>query len=293
METTEKRAYGHPLRTLATTLAVALLTALLLASTALAAGDGGLGKGARPGKPTAKAPTGTITQAKPTFVWSRVRSATSYELRVYQGSTPLLRKGGITKRTWTCGKALPKTVNLSWKVRAWNANRACPWSGSLKFKIVSTPSAAKAFTAFGFVSPAATGVINETLHTVAVTVPYGTNVTALVAAFATTGVSVAVAGTPQVSGLTANNFTNPVTYTVAAVDGTTQAYTVTVTVAGSSAKALTAFGLVSPAAAGVIDESLHTVAMTVPYGTNVTALVATFTTTGASVAVAGTPQSAA
>ena len=33
------------------------------------------------------------------------------------------------------------------------------------------------------------------------------------------------------SGTTANNFTSPVTYTVVAADGSTQAYVVTVTVA--------------------------------------------------------------
>ena len=84
---------------------------------------------------------------------------------------------------------------------------------------------AKAITAFSFASPAATGVINETAHTIAVTVPFGTNVTAVVPMIFITGASVSPA-----SGV-ANNFTSPVTYTVTAADASTQDYVVTVTVA--------------------------------------------------------------
>ena len=156
--------------------------------------------------------------------------------------------------------------------------------------VTIAPNPAKAITAFSFTSPAATGVINESTHTIAVTVPYGTNVTALVASFTTTGVSVKVGTTTQVSGTTPNNFTNPVTYTVTAADATTQAYVVTVTIAPNPAKAITAFSFTSPAATGVINESTHTIAVTVPYGTNVTALVASFTTSGVSVKVGTTTQ---
>jgi hypothetical protein len=63
-------------------------------------------------------------------------------------------------------------------------------------------------------------------------VPSGTNLTTLVATFVTTGASVTITGTPQVSGVTANDFSNPVTYVATAADGTTQAHVVTVTVAG-------------------------------------------------------------
>lgn len=87
-------------------------------------------------------------------------------------------------------------------------------------------SSAKTLTAFGFTNPTATGTINEAAKTVAVTVPYGTNVTALVAYLITTGASVKVGTTVQVSGTTANNFTNPVAYTITAADGSTQDYIV-------------------------------------------------------------------
>jgi hypothetical protein len=55
-------------------------------------------------------------------------------------------------------------------------------------------------------------------------------VTALVATFTTTGSSVKVGSTVQVSGMTANNFSSPLTYTVTAADGTNAIYIATVAV---------------------------------------------------------------
>ena len=90
------------------------------------------------------------------------------------------------------------------------------------------PSSAKAITAFSLNGVA--GTINETGKIIAVTMPFGTSVTSLVATFTTTGASVKVGSTVQINGTTANNFTSPVTYTVTAADASTQDYTVTVTV---------------------------------------------------------------
>lgn len=152
--------------------------------------------------------------------------------------------------------------------------------------LVSTSSSAKAITSFTVPGQIGTTIINESAHTISLTVPYGTNVTALIATFTTTGSSTAVGATPQVSSTTPNDFTSPVTYVVTAADASTQAYVVTVTVAANSAKAITTFNFTSPAATGVINEGAHTIGITVPYGTNVTALVPTITITGASVSPA-------
>ena len=89
-------------------------------------------------------------------------------------------------------------------------------------------------TAFSFasVSPAAIGVIDDSQYTINITVPNGTNVTNLIATFtASAGATVTVGSTVQQSGKTANDFTNPVVYTVTAAFGWIQDYTVTVTVA--------------------------------------------------------------
>ena len=191
---------------------MALFAALLLAGTALAV--------ATPGKPTAKAPTGTISTAKPTFKWSKAARATSYKVRVYEGSTLLVKKTGITRLSWTCSKTLPRGVSLTWKVRGRNAGGNGAWSNRLTFKV---RTATKAITAFSFqgLSPPITGIVTEAAHTIALTVPFGTNVSALVATFSTTGASVRVGATLQVSGTTANNFSSPVTYRVTAANAST------------------------------------------------------------------------
>jgi hypothetical protein len=148
------------------------------------------------------------------------------------------------------------------------------------------PLTSKALTSFSLAG--VPGTINEAGKSVAVTLPNGSNVTALVASFATSGSSVKVGATTQVSGATVNNFSAPVAYTVTAADGSTATYSVTVSVAPVSAKALTGYSLAG--VPGVIDETAKTVSLTLPAGTNVTALVATFSSTGASVKVGATTQ---
>jgi len=107
---------------------------------------------------------------------------------------------------------------------AWTSFGTSPGS----FTVIADP-AAKAITAFSFqgLTPPVAGAINEAEHTIALTVPKGTNVSALVATFTTTGAAVEVTSTPQVSGVTANDFTSPVAYTVTAADASTQDYLVT------------------------------------------------------------------
>jgi hypothetical protein len=150
----------------------------------------------------------------------------------------------------------------------------------------ATTSSAKAITAYSLAG--VTGTINETAKTISVALPYGTAVTALVATSTTTGTDQKVGSVIQTSGSTANDFTTPVVYKVTAADNTTATYTVTVTVASSSAKALAAYSLAG--VQGAINEAAKTVLVTLPAGTSVTALVATFTTTGTNARVGAALQ---
>lgn len=94
---------------------------------------------------------------------------------------------------------------------------------------IQSLDSSKTITAFAFSDPAVDGNIDENQKNIDVTLPYGTNLTSLVATFTTTGVSVKVGNTEQESGITANDFTNSVTYSVTAEDGTTQDYQISVT----------------------------------------------------------------
>ncbi|MBN1497416.1 MAG: hypothetical protein JXA07_11640, partial [Spirochaetes bacterium] len=120
---------------------------------------------------------------------------------------------------------------------------------------------------------------------ITVTLPWGTDVTELVAVFTTTGTGVTVDDFEQESGVTANDFTDPVVYRVTAEDGSTQDYTVQVRML-SPYKDITAFSI--NGVNGVINDTNITV--TLPYGTDVTALIAEFTTTGQSVSVESVVQ---
>ena len=152
---------------------------------------------------------------------------------------------------------------------------------------------AKALLTYSFVGYSAyPGTVNEAAKTVAVKLPFGTLLTTpLVATFTTTGVGVTVAGVTQMTGTTANNFTAPVTYRVTAADGTFVDYVVTVTTSLNPAKALLTYSFVGYSAyPGTVNEAAKTVAVKLPFGTDVTDLVANFTTTGKVVAVAGVTQ---
>jgi hypothetical protein len=84
-------------------------------------------------------------------------------------------------------------------------------------------------------TPPVTGSVDNTLNTVLLIVPVGTDVTNLVATFTTSaGATTSVGGTAQISGTTANNFTSPVTYIVTSQDtSTVRSYSVSVSFANN------------------------------------------------------------
>jgi hypothetical protein len=86
-------------------------------------------------------------------------------------------------------------------------------------------SSNKQITAFGFAVPPAVGVIDEGAKSIAVEVPLSTDVSALIPVIAISD----KATISPASGV-AQNFTNSVTYTVTAEDGSAANYVVTVTV---------------------------------------------------------------
>jgi hypothetical protein len=151
----------------------------------------------------------------------------------------------------------------------------------------------KTITAFSFVGfSGAPGIINEPAHTIAVTLPSGTVVTALTANFTALAPSVKIGAVVQTSGgVPTNDFTAPVTYRVTAADATFADYVVTVTPALSSIKTITAFSFVGfSGAPGVVTEPAHTIAVTLPSGTVVTALTANFTTVAPSAKIGAVVQ---
>jgi hypothetical protein len=100
--------------------------------------------------------------------------------------------------------------------------------------IVLSASAKHEILTFSFPEETGAATIDADAHTVAIEVANGTSPLALVATFTLShGGTAAVIGAAQESGVTANDFSNPVIYTVTAEDTTTQDWTVTVTIAGA------------------------------------------------------------
>jgi len=100
-------------------------------------------------------------------------------------------------------------------------------------EIASPRSIETNITSFSLATQTGTALIDAASHTINIEVLHGTNLTSLVPSFViSSGATAAIGSTVQISGVTANNFTNPVTYTITAEDGiTTQAWFITVTVA--------------------------------------------------------------
>ncbi|MEI6058032.1 MAG: DUF5018 domain-containing protein, partial [bacterium] len=83
-------------------------------------------------------------------------------------------------------------------------------------------SSTKSITAFNLTDPVATGIIDENMHTIQLTV-HDAAITALAPTIVHTGISISPA-----SGVI-QNFTAPLNYIVTAGDGSIQTYTVTIT----------------------------------------------------------------
>ncbi|MEO9892308.1 M4 family metallopeptidase, partial [Aurantibacter sp.] len=93
----------------------------------------------------------------------------------------------------------------------------------------STLSSEKEITDFRFNITAPPTVASINGNEISVTLPSNINPENLVATFAiSASASIAVSGVNQQSGVSANNFTNPVTYTVTAEDGSTKNFTVSI-----------------------------------------------------------------
>ena len=161
-------------------------------------------------------------------------------------------------------------------------------ASSSSYTVTVSVAASSAKTMTNFALNGVSGVINDTNKTISLTLPYGTNVTGLIATFTTTASSVKVAGLSQVSTTNANDFSGVVSYVLTAADASTFTYAVTVQIAPSDEKSLTSFAI--DGVAGTIDLATNIISVVMPHGTDLSSLIDTFVTTGSSVRVGTTLQ---
>jgi hypothetical protein len=132
------------------------------------------------------------------------------------------------------------------------------------------------------------GKINESDKSITVALPFGANETSLSPKYTIKSMVGGSAVLSEVSFSSPADFTNPVTISVPAEDGSKVEYKVNVTVGLNPAKSITAFTL--SGANARINEANKTIAVNVPYNTDLKTLIATFKTTGVKVAVGQVEQ---
>jgi len=163
------------------------------------------------------------------------------------------------------GASVNLTNPVTYTVTAQDGTTTRAWTVSVTEE---NPSAEKAILSFSIPNQLGTSTINTADHTVAVTMPFGTNLASLSPSI---GISADATINPA-SGI-ARDFSSPVSYTVTAQDGTTQSWIVNVaSQAGSSEKNITAFSVPAQLGNAAINTTNHTVVATVLYGTNRTSL---------------------
>jgi preprotein translocase subunit SecB len=172
-----------------------------------------------------KAKTIAVTMPNGTVPTALVATFTTTGSSVKVGTT--VQSSAVTANNFTT--PLPCTVTA-----------ADGTTATYTVTVTIAPVDAKEITTYALNGTA--GSIDAVAKTITVTVPNGTNLTALVAAFTTTGINVKVGATTQTSTVTANDFSAPLVYTVTAGDTTTALYTVTVTVSSGKGPAVVNLG---------------------------------------------------
>ncbi len=159
------------------------------------------------------------------------------------------------------------------------------------------PSIEAKLLSYQILNPVALGTISNTTYggLVNITVPFGTNITNLASQFTLSDSAKAyVNSNLQSSGITFNNFTDTLIFTVKAQDGIhTELYKIIVHVSPNSLCDLLSYKFNNPNVVGVITPSFNggTVALTVPVSTNLNNLIASFTVSDSSqVSVGAVPQ---
>jgi hypothetical protein len=165
-----------------------------------------------------------------------------------------------------------------------------------KWKVIALPgqtplSNQANITAFHFYISNELVDINQKDQAINVKVPHGTDLLNDTAYFTLSAQATAeILNSIQQSGVTVNDFSNPVTYTVTAQDGTTKEWTVTATIAKNTAAEITAFKI-NGQRISTIDADAHTIRIIMPKGTSVTNLVSSYSVSyGAIVTVGGVQQ---
>ncbi|MBN2681746.1 MAG: fibronectin type III domain-containing protein [Bacteroidales bacterium] len=167
--------------------------------------------------------------------------------------------------------------------------------GSLQFVelVFGLESSEADFVSFSFPTQTAPATIDYGSNNVDISVGFGTDISNLVASFTLTSCAYAeISSVGQISGVTTNDFSLTVTYTIFAEDGTSEDWTVNVTVSPVLSETdIITYSFAEQTAPAVIDPINHTVNINVNWMADITNLIANFTLSyGANATIAAVPQ---
>ncbi len=148
-------------------------------------------------------------------------------------------------------------------------------------------------SSFSFSEQHSEAVINSSDHIIFITVIPGTDLSNLVATFTlSAGATAKVNGVEQQSGITINNYSSTVTYTVTSQDGSLFVdWAVSVTLAPNTGTDFLSFSFLEQTVSASITPATHEILAEVVFGTNLTALVSSFTLSeGATASISGNSQ---
>lgn len=185
--------------------------------------------------------------------------------------TPLFTLSPLAIASPASGISANYTTQLVHTVTAENGTTKA-WTVTVT--VQPTLSSEKEIISFTIPNQVGSSIINSGAATIAITMPSGTNASALIPTFTLSPLATA----SPVSGISAN-YTSPVVHNVTAQNGTTKAWTVTVTVLStlSSEKEILTYSIPNQIGSSTINPANATVDITMPFGTDVTSLLPSFT----------------
>ncbi|HON18551.1 MAG TPA: T9SS type A sorting domain-containing protein, partial [Salinivirgaceae bacterium] len=168
------------------------------------------------------------------------------------------------------------TVNLNQPVvyKIINGNDTALWQVT-----VNLIEAGADILQFNIAGQIGSTIINNQLCTIDLTMPYSTNLASLTPTFTLSeGATAYVGSVQQVSGVTTNNFTNPVTYVIESATGQQKEWLVTVTKPEnpSTETLFLSFGFTGQTQPSIINVQNHEIRVNMPIEANLTLLVPIF-----------------
>ena len=148
-----------------------------------------------------------------------------------------------------------------------------------RIQVSIAPNTSTGILLFSFNEISRPSIIDNDNHTIDVRVVYGTDLTNLIPTFILSeGAEATVGGITQVNNVTPNDYTNPLTYTVTAQDGTTtQDWIITVRTAENTKAEILEYSFIEQTGPASINNVAKEINIEVTYDADLTDLVASFT----------------